>query len=73
MEARIIRVEPAAYGWTLRSGINETQYQFQTMAAAIAAGWSLARRQNAELHISQHDGGVRLHAPLDSKQDIPGE
>jgi len=41
------------------------------MEAAIAAGWDVARRQNAELHIHRHDGNVQLRSARDGKQQDP--
>ncbi|WP_427308884.1 DUF2188 domain-containing protein [Cupriavidus sp. H39] len=65
MQARIVRVLPAAYGWTLELvSLNMQPQRFPTMEAAIAAGWSLARREMAELHILRHDGEVRLRSAI---------
>ncbi|MGY2492219.1 DUF2188 domain-containing protein [Cupriavidus sp. CP313] len=45
-------------------------HRFPTLEAAIAAGWVLARRENAELHIQRHDGSVRLCAASGDKQEL---
>ncbi|WP_318036411.1 DUF2188 domain-containing protein [Cupriavidus pinatubonensis] len=66
MEPSIMRVSPAAIRWTvLAPGINDAQCQFSTMEDAIAAGWALARQEDAELHIIRQDGVVRLWAASD--------
>lgn len=41
------------------------------MEAAIAAGWDVARRHNAELHIHRHDGDVHLRGACCDKQQGP--
>ncbi|WP_235679953.1 DUF2188 domain-containing protein [Cupriavidus necator] len=72
MERRIIRVVPAVRGWAvLVPGNNEAQCQCSTMEDAIAAGWALAKCENAELHITRHDGIVRSGA--DPKEERMGE
>ncbi|MBP0622472.1 DUF2188 domain-containing protein [Cupriavidus consociatus] len=63
MQARIIRVLPAEHGWALElATLNMAPQRFRTMEAAIAAGWSLAIREKADLHIHRHDGDVRLRS-----------
>ncbi|WER49281.1 DUF2188 domain-containing protein [Cupriavidus sp. WKF15] len=60
MQSQIIRVFPREYGWALEVGdLNAKVQIFPTMEAAIAAGWGLARQENAELHIHRHDGNLR--------------
>ena len=72
MQSRIIRVLPAEHGWALEfSGLDLKPQRFPTMEAAIAAGWDVARRHNAELHIHRHDGDVRLRSASDGKQQEP--
>lgn len=67
MQAWIIRVLPAELGWTLDLvGLKMEAQKFQTLEAAIAAGWALARREKAELHIHRRDSDVRL---LDARVD----
>ncbi|WP_029047033.1 DUF2188 domain-containing protein [Cupriavidus sp. amp6] len=69
MQSRIIRVLPAELGWALEfTGLDIKPQRFPTMEAAIAAGWDVARRQNAELHIHRHDGNVHLRSACDGKQ-----
>lgn len=71
MEARIIRVKPAEYGWVLEiQGFNEKPHRFPTMEAAIAAGWALAMREGAELHIGRQDGEVHLRAASRDDQHL---
>lgn len=73
MQARIIRVMPAEYGWALEwQGHARRPQRFSTLEAAIAAGWALARRENAELHIHRHDGEVRLRMAAGDMQDPQG-
>ncbi|MGO4307613.1 DUF2188 domain-containing protein [Cupriavidus sp. RAF12] len=62
MQARIIRVMPAELGWTLEWASSSRPQRFPTLEAAIAAGWALAKRENAELHIHRRDGEVHLRA-----------
>lgn len=72
MQSRIVRVLPAEHGWALEfSGLDIKPQRFPTMEAAIAAGWSLAMRQNAELHIHRHDGDVRLRSACSDTQQEP--
>ncbi|MBP0629700.1 MULTISPECIES: DUF2188 domain-containing protein [unclassified Cupriavidus] len=72
MQSRIIRVLPAEHGWALEfTGLDIKPQRFPTMEAAIAAGWDVARRQNAELHIHRHDGNVQLRSARDGKQQDP--
>ncbi len=59
MQSRIIRVRPEEQGWALESvDLNIAARRFLTMEAAIAAGWDVARRENAELHILRHNSDV---------------
>ena len=61
MNPRIIRVVPTEHGWALEfGGLDMKPQGFPTMEAAIAAGWGMARREHAELHIHRHDGNLRL-------------
>ena len=71
MQSRIIRVTPAEHGWALQfGGLDIKPQRFTTMEAAIAAGWDMARREHAELHIHRHDGDVHLRrAWYDPYQD----
>ena len=71
MQSRIIRVLPAEYGWALQfGGLDIKPQRFTTMEAAIAAGWDMARREHAELHIHRQDGDVHLRrAWYDPYQD----
>ncbi|MBF6988311.1 DUF2188 domain-containing protein [Cupriavidus sp. IK-TO18] len=72
MQSRIIRVLPAEHGWTLEfSGLDIKPQRFPTMEAAIAAGWNVARRHQAELHIHRLDGDVHLRSPFGDKQQKP--
>ncbi|MBP0621212.1 DUF2188 domain-containing protein [Cupriavidus consociatus] len=72
MQSRIIRVLPAEHGWTLEfSGLDIRPQRFLTMEAAIAAGWDVARRHKAELHIHRHDGDVHLRSAFGDKQQEP--
>lgn len=72
MQARIIRVLPADHGWALELvSLNMQPQKFATMEAAIAAGWALARREKAELHIHRHDGDVCLRSACDDEQEEP--
>ncbi|GAB3092716.1 DUF2188 domain-containing protein [Cupriavidus yeoncheonensis] len=72
MQPRIIRVLPAGQGWALEfGGLDMKPDMFPTMEAAIAAGWLMARRENAELHIHRHDGNLRLRTPCGDKQEGP--
>ncbi|BDB26317.1 hypothetical protein Tamer19_44800 [Cupriavidus sp. TA19] len=69
MQSRIIRVLPAEVGWALEfSGLDIKPQKYSTMEAAIAAGWNLAMRQNAELHIHRHDGEVHLRSACGDTQ-----
>lgn len=71
MQTRIVRVLPAELGWALDlASLNMAPQKFPTMEAAIAAGWSLATREKAELHIHRHDGNVVLRS---SWRDIEPE
>ncbi|WP_081610693.1 DUF2188 domain-containing protein [Cupriavidus neocaledonicus] len=72
MQARIIRVIPAGSGWALESGSFSVPQQFPTLEAAIAAGWILAKRERAELHIHRRDGEVRLRAAAGDAQEPQG-
>ncbi|EON20999.1 hypothetical protein C265_03658 [Cupriavidus sp. GA3-3] len=49
-------------------GLNIKAQKFPTMEAAIAAGWGVARRENAELHIHRHDGDVQLRNACGDEQ-----
>ena len=72
MQSRIIRVLPAEDGWALEfGGLNIKAQRFPTMEAAIAAGWEVAMRENAELHIHRHDGDVHLRNACGDKQQEP--
>ena len=72
MQSRIIRVLPAESGWALDfGGLNMKTQRFSTMEAAIAAGWDVARRENAELHIQRHDGDVYLCNACGDEQQKP--
>ncbi|WP_455286840.1 DUF2188 domain-containing protein [Cupriavidus necator] len=63
MEARIIRIKPAEYGWILEiEGFKEQPQRFPTLEAAIAAGWALAARVDAEWYIRRQDREVHLRA-----------
>ncbi|KWR75037.1 DUF2188 domain-containing protein [Cupriavidus sp. IDO] len=72
MQSRIIRVLPAESGWALDfGGLNMKTQRFPTMEAAIAAGWDVARRENAELHIQRHDGDVHWCNACGDEQQKP--
>ncbi|SPA24499.1 conserved hypothetical protein [Cupriavidus taiwanensis] len=64
MQARIIRVTPADVGWALDCESPPQRQRFPTLEDAISAGWARARRENGELHIHCHDGGLRLRAAV---------
>ena len=69
MQSRIIRVLPAECGWALEFGGLDMQVRrFPTMEAAIAAGWDVAIRENAELLIQRHSGDRHLR---DASDDEP--
>jgi hypothetical protein len=72
MPSRIIRILPAEHGWTLEFGGSGMKAQrFPSMESAIAAGWGVARQDNAELHIHRHDGNVHLCTACGDKQQEP--
>jgi hypothetical protein len=69
VQPRIVRVFPSGPGWALEfGGLGMKAQTFPTMEAAIAAGWGMARRENAELHIHRHDGNLRLRTPCGDRQ-----
>ncbi|MDK3025083.1 DUF2188 domain-containing protein [Cupriavidus taiwanensis] len=72
MQARIIRVTPADSGWALDSESLAQPQRFPTLEDAISAGWAQARRENGELHIHRHDGGIRLRAAAGSGDEPQG-
>ncbi|CAM3183326.1 DUF2188 domain-containing protein [Cupriavidus taiwanensis] len=64
MQARIIRVTPLDAGWALDTESMPQPQRFPTLEDAISAGWAQAMRENGELHIHRHDGGLRLRATV---------
>lgn len=62
MPSRIVRVSPAALGWSMQSDGLPAPLHFATLDAAIAAGWHYARKQHIDLEICRENGTVRLRS-----------